>query len=167
MARDADYWINQLNLTKHIEGGSFRETYRSSLNVSPEAIGLEFDGPRSISTSIYFLLEQGQFSAFHKIKSDETWHFYDGDALDIFEIEKDGLLVIHKLGREPGKGQSFQLVIKAGNWFGARVAGNGSFSLAGCTVAPGFDFSDFQLANRADLLRLYPQHESIIEELTY
>ena len=167
MARDADYWINQLNLTKHIEGGSFRETYRSSLNVSPEVIGLQFDGPRSISTSIYFLLEEGQFSAFHKIKSDETWHFYDGDALDIFEIEKDGLLVIHKLGREPEKGQSFQLVIKAGNWFGARVAGNGSFSLVGCTVAPGFDFSDFQLANRADLLRLYPQHKSIIGEMTY
>jgi len=167
MVRTADYWIRQLNLTKHIEGGSFRETYRSSLSVNPEAASDQFVGPRSISTSIYFLLEQGQFSAFHKIKSDETWHFYDGDALDIFEIDNDGMLIIHKLGREPENGESFQIVIRAGNWFGSRVAGKGSFSLVGCTVAPGFDFSDFQLANRADLLRFYPKHESIIGELTY
>jgi predicted cupin superfamily sugar epimerase len=167
MRPDAAFWIQHLNLSKHIEGGSFRETYRSSLVLKRECIGKNFEGERAASTSIYFMLEQGQFSAFHKITSDETWHFYEGDTLDIFEIDDNGSLITHKLGRDASKGEFFQVLIKAGRWFGSRVAGSGIYSLAGCTVAPGFDFADFQLADRAELSALYPTHKALIAEMTY
>jgi predicted cupin superfamily sugar epimerase len=166
MQRNATYWIKTLGLTQHVEGGSFRETYRSSLMI-PNIPGGQFTSPRSASTNIYFLLENGQFSALHRIKSDETWHFYDGDGLDIFEIERDGSLTTHKLGRNAGEGESFQVVIRAGNWFGSRVSGNGAFALAGCTVAPGFDFEDFELGKRSELVMLFPQHEQLINQITY
>jgi predicted cupin superfamily sugar epimerase len=167
MAFDAAYWIQHLDLAKHIEGGSFRETYRSPVLLGKQSIGDKFAGPRAASTSIYFLLEQGQFSAFHKICSDETWHFYDGDPLNIFEFDDNGRLVTHVLGRDPSKGESFQIVTKAGRWFGSRVAGNGNYSLVGCTVAPGFDFDDFQLADRKTLSTKYPDHKTLIAEMTY
>ncbi|RYG05169.1 MAG: cupin domain-containing protein [Chitinophagaceae bacterium] len=167
MAYDAAYWIQQLNLTKHIEGGSFRETYRSPLVLGSECIGKPFSGPRAVSTSIYFLLEQGQFSAFHKISSDETWHFYEGDSLEIFEFNDNGELMTHRLGRDPSRGESFQVVISAGRWFGSRVRDNGNYSLVGCTVAPGFDFADFQLAERMELSAAYPDHAALIAEMTY
>jgi uncharacterized protein len=167
MVATADYWIRKLQLTKHVEGGSFRETYRSPLILPAASIGNSFTAARAASTSIYFLLEAGQFSAFHRIKSDETWHFYEGDTLEIFEISTDGELLTHKLGRNYEKGESFQLVIKANCWFGSRVANAGQYSLVGCTVAPGFDFEDFELANRNELSKLYPAHESLISELTY
>ncbi|MHA4845728.1 cupin domain-containing protein [Flavitalea antarctica] len=164
---DAAYWIRELNLTRHIEGGSFRETYRSPIILDQQAIGKNYKAPRPVSTSIYFLLEKGQFSAFHKIASDETWHFYEGDPLDIFEFTPGGELITHKLGRDPSKGQSFQLMIPGGRWFGSRVADNGTYSLVGCTVAPGFDFADFELAGRAELTDLYPAHKTLIAEMTY
>jgi len=165
-ARDAGYWIKELHLTKHIEGGSFRETYRSSI-VIPGGIMDRFQGSRVASTAIYFLLEQGQYSAFHKIKSDEIWHFYDGDPLDIFEIDENGQLLSHKLGRETRNGESLQVVIAAGRWFGSRVSDGGSFSLVGCTVAPGFEFADFELADRDVLINRYPAHHALITEMTY
>ncbi|HTE27387.1 cupin domain-containing protein [Flavitalea sp.] len=167
MRPDAAYWIQHLNLSKHIEGGSFRQTYRSPLILERECLGNNFEGPRPVSTSIYFLLEQGQFSAFHKISSDETWHFYEGDPLDIFEFDDNGQLITHKLGRDTQKGESFQVLVTAGRWFGSRIAGNGIYSLVGCTVAPGFDFADFQLAVRAELSALYPEHKTLIAEMTY
>jgi uncharacterized protein len=171
LSRDADYWISHLKLSKHIEGGYYRETYRSSLtfpSIAPGvAAGDTINGTRSASTSIYFLLKNGQFSAFHRIKSDEVWHFYDGDALDIFEIIRDGTLITHKLGRNPGKGESLQVVIKTHNWFGSRVCENGAFALVGCTVAPGFDFADFELADREALTASYPSHNTLIKEMTY
>ena len=167
MRPDAAFWIQHLNLSKHIEGGSFRETYRSTLVLKGECIGKNFEDERAASTSIYFMLEKGQFSAFHKITSDETWHFYEGDTLDIFEIDENANLITHKLGRDASKGESFQVLIKAGRWFGSRVAGNGIYSLVGCTVAPGFDFADFQLASRSELSTLYPAHKVLISEMTY
>jgi uncharacterized protein len=167
MDRDAAYWINKLQLERHVEGGSFRETYRSSLLLSADSLTNLFTDPRSASTAIYFLLEAGQFSAFHTIKSDEVWHFYDGDPLDIYEIAADGSLITHKLGRDLEKGESLQAVVKAGNWFGSRVSTGGAFSLVGCTVAPGFDFADFELATREKLSARYPAHSALITSLTY
>lgn len=164
---DAAWWIRELNLTRHIEGGSFRETYRSPIILDQQVIGKNFKASRAISTSIYFLLEKGQFSAFHKIASDETWHFYEGDPLDIFEFTPEGELITHKLGRDPSKGQSFQVLIPGGRWFGSRVADNGRYSLVGCTVAPGFDFADFELGDRAKLTELYPAYKTLIAEMTY
>ena len=119
-----------------------------------------------MATGIYFLIEKGNFSALHKIKSDETWHFYYGDALEVIEIDHDGNLSFTHIGSNLSKGESFQYTVKANTWFGSRVSNNGTFSLVGCTVYPGFDFYDFELANRNDLIKLFPQHQNIITELT-
>ncbi len=118
-------------------------------------------GERNFSTAIYFLLEKDNFSAFHKIKSDELWHFYAGDSLEVIEITADGELKITELGPD-----NFQYCVPAGNWFGSRVKKGGSFSLVGCTVAPGFDFKDFEMAKRDELLKEFPGHANIIGELT-
>jgi uncharacterized protein len=156
--RNSDYWIETLQLTPHVEGGAFRETYRSALKFS----GID----RNACTHIYFLLKQEHFSAFHRIQSDEIWHFYYGDPLIVYEIGGNGVLKEHKLGNDPSRGESFQCVIGAGNWFGSKVAAGGDYSLVGCTVSPGFDFNDFELADRKSLSALYPQHSALIRVLT-
>jgi uncharacterized protein len=166
MRPNADYWINKLQLTPHIEGGAFREVYRSPMSVPGHCLPVLFQGDRNISTSIYFLLSQGQFSAFHRIASDELWHFYYGDALLIHEINHAGLLVTHRLGNDPGKGETFLTVIKAGSWFASTPATDSEYSLVGCTVSPGFDFAEFELAERATLCERYPGHAKLIESLT-
>jgi predicted cupin superfamily sugar epimerase len=166
MRPTADYWITKLQLTTHVEGGAFREVYRSAVTAPPSALPVIFNGERNICTSIYFLLQQHQFSAFHKISSDEIWHFYFGDALVIYEIDEEGFLTIHHLGNDPSKGQSFQCVVQAGNWFAAVVAPGGDYTLSGCTVSPGFDFADFVLADKEELSAKYPQHENLIRSLT-
>jgi predicted cupin superfamily sugar epimerase len=166
MRPNADYWINKLQLSPHIEGGAFREVYRSSLFVPGHCLPVLFQGDRHISTSIYFLLNRGQFSAFHRIASDELWHFYYGDPLLIHEINHAGLLVTHRLGSDPEKGETFQTVIRAGSWFASIPATSSEYSLAGCTVSPGFDFAEFELAERAMLSGQYPMHAKLIETLT-
>ena len=163
----AKYWIEKLQLTSHIEGGSFREVYRSSLTVSKNNLPAAFNGDRNFSTSIYFLLQKNQFSAFHKIASDELWHFYFGDALIIYEIDAlTGNLTEHRLGDNPEQKEFFQTTIKAGNWFASRVANESEYALVGCTVSPGFDFEDFELAEKTSLIKKYPQHEDLIASLT-
>jgi predicted cupin superfamily sugar epimerase len=163
---DAAYWTQQLQLISHVEGGAFREVYRSDLTIAPQALPLFFHGPRNVSTSIYFLLARGQFSAFHRIASDECWHFYYGDPLLIYEIGHTGILTIHRLGPNIEKGEHFQLVIKAGSWFASVPAEESEYALVGCTVAPGFDFAEFELADRAALISQFPQYTDIIEALT-
>ncbi|MEQ8688445.1 MAG: cupin domain-containing protein [Imperialibacter sp.] len=160
MNRNADYYIKQLNLNSHPEGGYFKETYRSVDVTTTKA------GQRSISTAIYFLLEAGNFSAFHRIKSDEAWHFYDGEPLSIYVIHQNGTLEEIKLGLDLSAGQKPQAVVPANCWFASRVTVDGKFSLVGCTVAPGFDFQDFEMADRNTLITEYPQHQSIITSLT-
>ena len=162
----AAYWIDKLGLTSHIEGGAFKEIYRSGLVISQGALTPQHHGDRNAMTSIYFLLQQGDFSAFHKIASDEIWHFYDGSPLCIYEITGDGTLVKNVLGRDIDKDGQLVLSIKAGNWFGSRVEEPGGFTLCGCTVAPGFDFADFKLADRSALQKEFPQHAAIIGEMT-
>ena len=164
--RTAEYWINRLQLSTHIEGGAFREIYRSPVMAPAAALPSSFNGDRSFCTSIYFLLQQHQFSAFHKIKSDEVWHFYYGDALIVYEIDQQGHMIEHRLGCDPNNNESFQCVVAAGNWFAARLAPDGEYALVGCTVSPGFDFTDFELADRNELVRLYPEHATVIKELT-
>src|SRR5580693_4896098 len=108
MRPDASYWLEKLELTRHVEGGAFREVYRSGLILPQKSLPLLFQGDRSASTHIYFLLVQGQFSAFHRIAADELWHFYAGDPLLVYEIGHNGRLQIHRLGSDPEKGESFQ-----------------------------------------------------------
>lgn len=157
---------NALNLLPHPEGGYFKETYRSEMLVDAEHLNKEFSGQRNLSTAIYFLIEQANFSALHKIKSDEIWHFYDGDALEVIEIDDLGHLKFTAVGRNLSEGEHMQYLVKANTWFGSRVKAGGRFSLVGCTVAPGFDFRDFEMAKREDLTRKFPQHKKIIEEMT-
>lgn len=163
---NARYWKDRLNLESHVEGGSFREIYRAQHTLPKEVLKPKHNGERAASTSIYFLLEYCQFSAFHRIASDELWHHYDGTALCIYEIQADGKLIKHLLGKDFDKGERPQVIIPAGSWFGSRVEEAGGYTLCGCTVAPGFDFADFELADKEALIQQYPQHGTIINELT-
>lgn len=163
--RSAAYWIEKLQLQEHIEGGAFKEVYRSEMVIPQAVLTDDFKGNRNAGTSIYFLLQQGQFSALHKIASDEIWHFYYGDPLIVYEITNSGELIEHKLGADFEAGEQFQCVVKAGSWFGAKTAPGSSYSLVGCTVAPGFDFADFELAHKENLLLQYPQFSDVISML--
>lgn len=169
LQRSAHYWRQHLDLIQHPEGGCYRETYRSPLNIPQTALSADFDGDRSVSTSIYFLLEFGELSALHRIASDELWHYYDGDCLTIWEITKGGELKKHLLGKHLETGAQPQLWIPAGSWFGSSIEDGAEygFTLCGCTVAPGFDFADFELAVREDLLDTFPRHEETIRKLTH
>lgn len=162
----ARYWIDKLGLQAHPEGGFFKETYRCADTLQKEGLPDRYDGERSFSTAIFFLLEGTQFSAFHRLKSDEIWHFHTGAPLIVYSFDKQGSLKASNLG-DPGQDDpTFQLVIPAGDWFAARCRDRNSFSLVGCTVAPGFDFNDFELAKRQALIDRFPQHEAIIADLT-
>lgn len=160
------YWKEKLQLTEHPEGGAYRRTYQSALVLPQAVLPAAHKGPRYVATAIYFLLRQGEFSAFHRIASDELWHHYDGHGLVIYEIRPDGTLVKHLLGVDIDKGESLQALIPAGSWFASRVEEAEGFALCGCTVSPGFDFDDFELADRAQLIAQYPQHSALISELT-
>ena len=166
MNRNADYWISKLNLREHPEGGYYREIYRSGETVPTGALPERFNGPRTFSTAIYFLLEGSDFSALHRIQSDEIWHFYAGSSVTIHTIDQSGAYERALLGANPENGESLTAVIHAGCWYGATLNGSHSYALMGGTVAPGFEFEDFELANRADLMRRFPGRRSVIERLT-
>ncbi|MBL7743859.1 MAG: cupin domain-containing protein [Chitinophagaceae bacterium] len=163
----ADFWIQHLQLSQHIEGGWYTEVYRSSLVLDKGNLPAGFKGERNACTHIYFLLEKKGFSAFHRIMSDELWHFYAGDPLVIYEINGKGELKEHLLGNDIQKGQSLFCTINAGSWFASRVADGSDYGLAGCTVSPGFDFAEFELADRVQLSGEYPQYAGLINSLTY
>ena len=135
------FYINHFSLLPHPEGGYYKETFRSEKSFQLEG----FEGERSICTSIYFLLEKGQTSALHRIKSDEIWYFHDGQTLEIIEIYSNGNETITRLGKDILNGEVLQHVVPAGIWFGARLAAHSEFCLVGCQVSPGFDFKDFEL----------------------
>ena len=157
--------ITQLKLVRHPEGGWFRETYRSADSAPAKALPERFDGSRALSTAIFFLLEEGDFSALHRIKSDEMWHFYAGSPLLIHALYPDGRYEAQRLGPDHSAGDRYQVVVPAGCWFGAELAG-GPFALVGCTVSPGFDFADFEMADRRQVTESYPLHAELIERLT-
>lgn len=157
--------IEKLNLVPHPEGGYFRENYRSSEKILKSSLPKRFQGERCFSTAIYFLLESGNFSAFHKINSDECWHFYSGETLWIYVIHLNGKLETIKLGNDLLKGERFQAIVPAECWFASEPAPGSDYSLVGCTVAPGFEFSDFELAESEELSKLFPQHKSLISRL--
>jgi predicted cupin superfamily sugar epimerase len=157
--------IEIYNLQPHPEGGYYTRTYCSEEQIAAAHLPKRFTGKRFISTAIYFLLEGKQFSAFHRIKSDELWHFYTGNGLFIYVIHEDGRGELLKLGNDLNNGFSFQHVVKAGCWFASKPVDENGFAFVGCTVAPGFDFEDFEMAEKEALLQIYPQHLEWIEEL--
>lgn len=158
------YWIEKLDLLPHPEGGWYKETYRSEGKIPQSVLPAGFSGDRVYSSAIYYLLDHHNFSAFHKINSDETWHYYTGNsAIEIISIEHNKL-VKQLLGDQLKNGESFQVTVPANCWFAARLVYSSGFALAGCTVAPGFNFDDFVLADEK-LLDEYPEFKSEIKPL--
>jgi predicted cupin superfamily sugar epimerase len=159
----AEEVIEALSLSPHPEGGFYKETFR--------AAALPFELPerglRSASTAIYFLLRSSDFSALHGVSSDEHWHHYLGDALELHCFDRAGEHRRALLGSDLLRGQRPQHVVLAGELQGARVVhGSYGFALCGCTVAPGFDFADFRMPARAELLSLLPRHRELVMQLT-
>jgi len=163
---DAAYWIRKLGLKEHPEGGYYAPAYRSRELLAKDCLPERFSGARAVASSIHYLLAKGQFSAFHRIESLEFWQFCTGSPLLLHVLDKEGGLTEMRLGGDPERGELYQRVVEPGCWFGAEVAGPGEFSLINCIVAPGFDFEDFELARREELISLYPQHRTVIERLT-
>jgi hypothetical protein len=160
------YYIDKLGLKEHPEGGYFKEIYRASEFISISNLPERYSDKRSLSTSIYFLLDGYQKSTFHKIKSDEIWHFYDGSPVRIFIINPDGDLSEIIIGRNLDRNESFQCIVEKNCWFCAEVCDKESFALIGCTVAPGFEFQDFELGVKSDLIVKFPRYKDLIENFT-
>jgi len=173
------------------EGGFFRETYRSGLSLPGEALGGAFAGPRCAGTAIYYLLTRETFSAFHKLKGDEVFHHYAGDPVELLRIDGEGRLDRAVLGPDLANGERPQAVVSAGAWQASRLArdaptrpagagahgacasgapgaaarGPVGWALLGTTMAPGFEFADYEHGGRADLMRRFPAHAALVEEL--
>ena len=165
-ADQASLIIDQYGLQPHPEGGFFAETYRSPGLIPEAALPAGFAGERNFSTAIVFLLRENDFSALHRLRQDEVWHFYLGGPLRLVMIAPDGKFSETILGRNGASGELVQALVPAGHWFGAKPTEGAGFSFAGCTVAPGFDFADFELAERPDILARLPGLEPMILEFT-
>jgi uncharacterized protein len=157
----ADQIKTLLNLQPHpTEGGFYRRTYTS-------ASALELPhGIRPAGTAIYYLLEQGTFSEMHVLDSDEMFHFYFGDAVEMLQLHPDGRSALYILGPDLRAGQHVQLVVPAGVWQGTRLIGKGKVALLGCTVTPGFDFADYRNASYDELVEKWPEEAERIRALT-
>jgi uncharacterized protein len=162
MNRTVESIIKKLKLKKHPEGGFYSETYRSKSAFNKSHLPKKFGGRRNHSTAIYFLLTGKHFSAFHRLKADEVWHFYSGSPLNLYVIQKNGKLKKIVLG----KNHYYQTVIHAEQWFAAEVTEPKSYSLVGCTVSPGFHYDDFELGEKSELIKLYPDLKGLIYKLT-
>lgn len=182
MNPETEYIINKLNLIKLVrEGGYYRETYRSDQHIvisdfsdndlkdniyfysNPENKSSDI---RSVSTLIYYLLDGDQFSAFHKVKYDEIWHFYKGSSVSLYVLIDGKKPLNIQIGNDLENNENIQCIIKGNTWFGAEINDKSLYSLIGCSVSPGFDYRDFELGERDKLKKIYPQHEYIINRLT-
>jgi len=161
---DASFWISHLQLQPHPEGGYYRETYRSIEKINREALPARYPGSRAFSTGIYYLLEEGDFSAFHRIKSDEMWHFYAGGPLEIHMIDGSCYSVV-VLGDDARAGQHLQSVVPQGVWFASKPVTTAGFSLVGCTVSPGFDYADFEMGSSSQVFERCPERAASLSFL--
>lgn len=166
MAANQQALIKHLELLPHPEGGFYKEVYRSKEVIPTSALAEKYEGERNVCTSIYFMLTSGNFSAFHRINQDEIWHFYQGEAIELHIISPQGKHKLVMVGHDFTKGEVPQVVVPARHWFAAKVSVDNSFSLVGCTVSPGFDFRDFELAKGTKLIKEFPEHVSLISDFT-
>ena len=148
------------------EGGYYRETYRSADRCSLSSLPDRFPGGKSVSTCIYYLLTADDFSAFHRLPSDELYHFYLGDPVELMLLHPDGTVTTTILGQEIAQGELLQVLVPAGVWQALSLQSGGQYALMGCTVAPGFDFSDYEHGDWEQLLRQYPAQHAVIMRLT-
>ncbi|PSL41927.1 hypothetical protein B0H99_101173 [Planomicrobium soli] len=160
---NADYWIEQLQMEEHPEGGYFKQSFKSEELISPAS----HPGMRHLYTSIYFLLRSENISHFHQLLSDELWYFHAGSSLTVHIIDPTGEYRQEKLGLTIEKGEKPQVLVEKGSIFGSSVDTADTFSLVGCMVTPGFDFTDFKLFSQQELLEQFPQHEEVISRLAY
>lgn len=165
MIKNPQYWIEKLNLQVHPEGGYFNETYRSNESLETTTLPQRYGSPRTFGTSIYFLLTTESVSNFHRLSSDEIWHYHQGGSAVIHMISPEGVLQSKRIGCDLEGGDSLQVVIPRGHWFAAEVVEE-YFILVGCTVSPGFEFEDFELADRNGLSSAYPQHQTLVDRFT-
>lgn len=143
----------------HPEGGYFKETFRSGIEIKRT----NSTDIKHACTSIYYLLEGADFSAFHRLRSDEIWYYHKGMPLHIHVIDTDGAHIIHELS-DTAMG-SLSVIVPSGLWFAAEIPSKRSFTLVSCAVAPGFDFAEFEMADKQALLNDFPQHRPVIERL--
>ena len=157
--------VRLYGLSPHPEGGFHKETYRAAGTIPAEALPKGFHGPRNFSTGIFYLLPAGTKSKLHRLASDETFHFYLGGPLILVKISPAGELSLVRMGQDVAGGCQLQHIIAAGTWFGAYPEDGSPYCLIGCTVAPGYDFADVELGDRAGLLRQFPKAAAVIERL--
>lgn len=157
---DASKLIQELNLKPHPEGGYYKETYRGEPRIK-----LDNGKERNSSTAIYYMLTNEDKSHFHKVLSDEIWLFHQGETIVIYEIDQKGEMITHLLGIHFEKGEAPQIVIPKGNWFAAQIQSKTGLSLVSCIVAPGFEFEDFILADKQEMLKQYPKYQGIINDM--
>ena len=162
---DANYWINKLKLEKHIEGGYFAEYFRSNEKIAKSALPERYDSDRFFNSQIYFLLNSCDKSRFHRIKSDETWYFVEGDVLWLYLLNPNGELETIILGKDFENGEVPQYVIPRGYWMAAEVLEPNSFVLLTCSVSPAFEYSDFELCDKVKLKLEYPKYTDLIERM--
>ena len=155
-----------LHLIPHPEGGSYIQSYKAANFISPEALDNVYDGPRAASTAIYYLLEPDTFSEMHRLRSDEIFHFYLGDPVEMLQLWPDGSSRVLQLGPNLAAGQEPQLIVPKNVWQGSRLIVGGRFALLGCTVAPGFEFADYESGERNVLIEQYPNRQELITQLT-
>ncbi|KUG24888.1 hypothetical protein ASZ90_005290 [hydrocarbon metagenome] len=158
--------VEKLDLQPHPEGGYFKEVYRSNELIKTEGLPERYTSERCFGTSIYYLLVGEQFSAFHKLQSDETWHFYFGSSIILHLISKQGEYSKIVLGQNLSEDEVFQFTIPKETWFAAEVKDKTTYSLVGCTVSPGFDFADFEMGDQKTLLDKFQQHQNLIKRFT-
>jgi predicted cupin superfamily sugar epimerase len=150
-----------------MEGGYYVETYRSNQIIPRAVLPDRYSSARSACTAIYFLLTPDVFSSMHRVKSDEIFHFYCGDSVDMLLLHPDGSHETVTIGPNVLAGEQPQVIVPHGVWQGARLKAGGEFALMGTTVAPGFDFEDYEHGDRAALIAAYPDCREIIVELTH
>ncbi len=148
------------------EGGWFAETWRAAERIPAAALSGRYSGARSSGTAIYYLLEPGNYSEMHRLASDEVFHFYLGDAVEMLRLFPDGRGERVVLGQDLADGEFVQTVVPQGVWQGARLVEGGRFALLGCTVSPGFDYADYESGSRAELVRGWPEWAGLVEALT-
>ena len=149
--KDANYFIEKLDMTAHPEGGYYKESFISAENITDSDLTTTFEDKRILWTSIYFLLRNGEVSNFHRLKSDEMWYYHSGSPLTIYMITPEGELITEQLGLDIEKGEKPQVLVPKNYIFGSAMNNKG-YALVGCMVSPGFEFRDFELFERDTLL---------------
>ncbi|MGD0796516.1 MAG: cupin domain-containing protein [Acidobacteriaceae bacterium] len=156
-----------LNLTPHFEGGAYIRTYESGERLAPAAFAdSRYPTPRHTGTAIYYFLEPGAFSEIHRLRSDEIFHFYLGDPVEMLQLTAPGAGRVLRIGTDLAAGERPQVVVPRDIWQGTRLVPGGQWALLGCTVSPGFEYEDYDRADRAQLIAAWPAFTGLIRALT-